>query len=336
MYFPFFVNPKTKQVSLKKDKDFSAEVIPKLSDGEDGRWRWGKDTAEARLDELTGDQVGPESRWDVFQIDFAETESGVKRIKPKTVWMGPEFANEAGNLEVKKLFGKTVFDTCKPVGLINYCIEQAMDKDGIVLDFFAGSGTTAQSVLETNNADGGTRKFILVQLPEQVDKEGYKTISDITKERVRRVIKKITTESEKPKELKIGFKVFKLDESNFKTWNTNPESGLQKQLELHVDHVLPNRSQDDILFEILFKSGFSLTTNIEKQTIAKKTVFSVAGGMLLICLEKDLTLELIRSLAELKPERVVCLDQGFAGNDQLKTNAVQIFRTKGIASFKTV
>ena len=337
MFYPFFVNPQTKQVSIKKSGDFSIEVIPKLSDGVEGRWRWGKETSETRIDELVGDTVGPEQRWDVFQIDYADGESGAKRIKPKTVWMGPEFSNEAGNLEVKRLFGKTVFDTCKPVGLITYCLEQAMDKDGIALDFFAGSGTTAQSILEANANDGGKRKFILVQLPEHIERDDYKTISDITKERVRKVIKNIKSEnSESSKDNDLGFKLFKLDSSNFKIWNSNPQAELPKQLELHVDHVLVERSKDDILYEILLKSGFSLATKVETQKVGKQTIYSIASGMLLVCLEDNLTLDLIKHIAEQKPERVVCLDQGFANNDQLKANAVQIFRTKGIASFKTV
>lgn len=336
MFYPFFIDPLTKRVSLARCEKHSIEVVPKLSDGEDGRWRWGKDTAESRVDELIGGQVGPDARWDVFQIDYAETEDGVKRIKPKTVWMGSEFSNEAGNLEVKKLFGKTVFDTCKPVGLISYCIEQAMDQDGIVLDFFAGSGTTAQAVLEANKKDGGSRKFILIQLPEPVEEENYCTISDITKDRVKRVIQKIMSDPELIPENSLGYNVFKLDESNFKVWSSPNKDQLENQLELHVEHILSDRSSMDILYEILLKSGFPLTTEIKQEQLCDKVVYSVAGGMLLICLEGDLTLELIRHIAEKSPERVVLLDQAFSGNDQLKTNAVQIFKAKGIPSFKTV
>ncbi len=337
MFYSFFVNPQTKKVSLMKSDDFHIEVVPRLSDGEDGRWRWGKETSEARIDELLGATVGPDQRWDVFQIDYAEGESGAKRIKPKTVWMGAEFSNESGNLEVKRLFGKTVFDTCKPTGLITYCLEQAMDKDGIALDFFAGSGTTAQSILEANVADGGQRKFILVQLPEFTKRDDFRTISDITKERVRKVIKNIKSEnSTSLKGIDLGFKLFKLDSSNFKVWNSDSRSALPKQLELHLDHVLPERSTHDILYEILLKSGFPLTTKVKVRKVGNQEVYCIADGMLLVCLEDELTLELIRHIADQKPERVVCLDHGFANNDQLKANAVQIFRTKGIASFKTV
>jgi adenine-specific DNA-methyltransferase len=108
------------------------------------------------------------------------------------------------------------------------------------------------------------------------------------------------------------------------------------QLELHVDHIRDGRTPDDLLCEILLKSGFPLTTPVETIQLAGKTVHSVAAGMLLICLERELALELIRAMAEKKPERIVCLDEGFAGNDQLKANAVQLFKTKGVTSFKTV
>ena len=136
-----------------------------------------------------------------------------------------------------------------------------------------------------------------------------------------------------------GFRVFKLAESNFNPWNADvphDASALEQQLELHVDHIRDGRTADDLLYEVLLKSGFPITTPVEMLTLAGKAVYSVAGGALFICLERALTLELIRAMAEKKPERVVCLDEGFAANDQLKANAVQIFKTKGITSFKTV
>lgn len=136
-----------------------------------------------------------------------------------------------------------------------------------------------------------------------------------------------------------GFRVFKLAESNFKTWDADQSKdaqGLGQQLELHVDHIREGRTPHDLLYEILLKSGFPLTTPVESLTLAGKKVYSVSGGAMLICLERELTLEAIRAMASMQPERVVCLDTGFAGNDQLKANAVQIFKTKGVTSFKTV
>jgi adenine-specific DNA-methyltransferase len=250
-----------------------------------------------------------------------------------------------GTAEIRALFGEEVFDFSKPSSLLVRLAKQGSGDDGIVLDFFAGSGSTAHALLELNKQDGGNRKFILVQLPERTGREDYATIAEITKERVRRVIKQLNKEGADKLDLvgsekqDRGFRVFKLAESNFKPWNAEAPKdteGLAKQLELHVDHIRDGRSADDILYEILLKSGFPLTTPVEPLTLESKAVHSVAGGALFICLERELTLELIRAMAEKKPERVVCLDEGFAGNDQLKANAVQIFKNKGVTSFKTV
>ena len=137
----------------------------------------------------------------------------------------------------------------------------------------------------------------------------------------------------------MGFKVFKLQSSNFKAWNAEQpkdDAELVKQLTLHVDHLIDGRTQEDVLYELLLKSGFPLNTKVEKITLAEKNVFSVADGMMLICLEKELTPEVIKAMADKKPERVVCLDAGFADNDQLKTNAVQTMKSKGVTKFQTV
>jgi adenine-specific DNA-methyltransferase len=260
-----------------------------------------------------------------------------------------EFAGhtDSANQELKELFGDKVFDTPKPKRLIKRMIQLAATAhdDCIVLDFFAGSGTTAQAVLELNSEDGADRSFILVQLPEPTGRQDFSTIAEVTKERVRRVIKRLNeTDSgqlalEPNRKLDRGFRVFKLAESNFRPWKAEiPHEAqlLEQQLELHVHHIREGRRTDDLLYEILLKSGFHLATPVETRTLAGKTVYLVASGALVICLERELTMEIVRAIAECKPERVVCLDEGFSGNDQLKANAVQIFRTKGVTSFKTV
>jgi adenine-specific DNA-methyltransferase len=238
------------------------------------------------------------------------------------------------------------YDYAKPLTLIEYLVRIGCEaSDGIVLDFFSGSGTTGEAVANVNRKDGGNRNFICVQLPEESPDGRFANIAEIGKDRIRRVLEALdggrqtqlpiaTTPTD------LGFKVFKLAESNFKTWKANVESGntavLQEQLELHVDHIREGRTTDDILYEILIKSGYPLTTPVETLTLAGRKVYSAQTGAFLICLERELTFELIRAMAERKPERVVCLDEGFSGNDQLKANAVQIFKTKGVTSFKTV
>jgi adenine-specific DNA-methyltransferase len=241
-----------------------------------------------------------------------------------------------------------VLDTVKPVALVRRMLQlstRAADRD-IVLDFFAGSGSTGHAVIAQNAEDGGNRRFVLVQLPEPLPKpeKALKTIADICKERLRRVIQKLDADDSSKLDLKDGhkpdrgFRVFELSESNFKPWNAavpNDALALEKQLELHVSHIQEGRTDQDILYEILLKSGYPPTTEVQTVTVAGKTVFSVAGGQLLVCLERKLTLELIRAMAEAKPERVVCLDEGFAGNDQLKTNAAHIFEPTDRREAKT-
>jgi len=250
----------------------------------------------------------------------------------------------AGTQELRALFGADIIPFPKPSQLIKSLAEQVLGEDDVVVDFFAGSGTTAHAVLELNRQDGGARNFVLVQLPEPTGRDDFPTIADIAKERVRRVARKLDEEDAeklrfKGNRLDRGFRVFKLAASNFEPWEAEkPKDAdtLGKQLELHVGHIRAGRSGQDLLYEILLKSGFPLTTPIEALTLEGKTVYSVAGGDLLVCLDRALTLEVIRAMAARQPARVVCLDVGFAGNDQLKANAVQTFKTKGVAKFQTV
>ena len=201
-------------------------------------------------------------------------------------------------------------------------------------------------MLSQNAEDGGNRRFILVQLPEPLPKpeKVLKTIADICKERLRNVIRKFDNDKAGKLELRAsqaprGFRVFRLAESNFTPWNAElpkDATSLAQQLELHINHNREGRTADDILYELLLKSGFPLTTPVETKDVGGKSVYCFASGALIICLQKELTLEALRAIADLKPERVVCLDEGFAGNDQLKANAVQTFKAKGVTSFKTV
>ena len=255
----------------------------------------------------------------------------------------------AGTNELTSIFGKKdVFDNPIPTGLLKSFVKWNLKDKEIILDFFSGSCTTTHAVLDLNKEDGGNRKFIMVQLPEPTDENseahnaGYKTIADIGKERIRRVIKKINKEKEGTLDFgdskqDLGFKVFKLDKSNFKIWDGDVgEKPIHEQLALAIDHIDPNSKEEDILYEILLKSGFELTTPVETLTLEDKKVYSVAEGALLICLEKNLTKELIRTIAKMEPQRVACLDSGFEGNDQLKTNAVQIMKSFSVESFRTV
>jgi len=359
LFFPIFVCEEDGSISLEETASHQYKVLPiKPTTKEEGRWRWSKEKISTHIGMVIAQRIKRDSivQWDIFQKDYLLNANGEQKgTKPKTIWDEKEFNYQNGTNELKELFdGKEVFDFPKPVALQKRIIELGSGAEDIILDFFAGSCTTAHAVLNKNMEDDSNRKFIIAQLPEPCEenteafKAGYKTIADVGKERIRQVIKKSGREQainrrklfdKEDTELDLGFKVFKLDRSNFRLWDSNVEKEketLKKQLELHVDHVDTTRSQEDILYEILLKSGFPLTTKIDAISLEGKRVFCIAEGAMLICLEGELTAEVIKSMAEKEPSRVVCLDEGFKGNDQLKTNAVQIMKSNKVTSFRTV
>jgi adenine-specific DNA-methyltransferase len=321
---------------------WGGEVLPKR------QWWWSRERVLRALENEELHFLRKGEDVSVSYKQYLRDEDGeIRGQKPFSVI--DRFYTQHGTEDLGSLFDREVIAQFpKPVGLVEQLTALGIPEPGtsdIVLDFFAGSGTTAHAALDLNKQDGGDRKFILVQLPEPTGREDYPTIADITKERVRRVIAKLNDEDAGKLNLgggaapDRGFRVFKLAESNFKPWDAqvaHDAQALEEQLGLHVDHVREGRSDEDLLYEILLKSGFPLTTSVVEVPMAGKTVYAVADGALFICLERNLTLEVIRTMVDSRPERVVCLDEGFAGNDQLKANAVQIFKTKGVTSFKTV
>ncbi len=275
--------------------------------------------------------------------------------RPSPLWNDIAGSKKA-SIDLKCLMDNKVFDNPKPEEAIFRLIQISPDQvsDGIILDFFSGSATTAHAVLDLNKQYGVNQKFIMIQLPEpcspgsEAFKAGYKTIADIGKERIRRVIKKIEAErSEKGKEkqpglfedqeqetasLDLGFKVLKLDKSTFKPWKKISSLASKEDLidavQSHLYNIEPQATQEDLLFEILLKAGFMPTVKIDKKKMAGKTVYDIEEGALLICLEYELTRELIDAVAQAEPQQFICLDKGFHGNDQLKANAMQTFSAR--------
>lgn len=180
LFYPIYFDKVNGEISLDK-KDNLIEITPKLSNGENGNWRWGKETFLKRLSEIEIRIVKTRNEYDVFQKDYLEKDGISKRVKPKSFWHGSEFSSEAGTLQLKKIFQEKSFETPKSVDFIEYCLQQASNKDSIILDSFAGSGTTAHAVLNLNKQDGGNRKFILIEMEDYAN--------TITAERVKRVIK---------------------------------------------------------------------------------------------------------------------------------------------------
>ena len=272
-------------------------------------------------------------------------------ITPET-WLPRERGgdNKIARYELKDIFPENLFDTPKPSKLISYLITiSGVEKDAIILDFFSGSATTAHAVMKLNAEDGGHRKFIMVQLPEKTDekseayKAGYKNICEIGKERIRRAGKQIlsaggqlsmdrvrldtnSTLNTPNSTLDVGFRCLRLDSSNMENVYYTPEEVSQQDLFSLVDNVKPDRTPEDLLFQVMLDLGVLLSSPIEVKEIAGKKVFNVAEGFLLACFDHDVTEETVKAIAQMKPYYAVFRDSSMA-NDSVATNFDQIFET---------
>ncbi len=255
------------------------------------------------------------------------------------------YDNSSDTREIKNMFKGLVFENPKPREMIYHIMSMIqLNKNDLILDFFAGSGTTAHAVMQLNSEDGGNRKCISVQLPEKTDekseafKAGYKNIAEISKERIRRAAKKIKQENP-DYQGDLGFKVFKLDSSNIKRWDASFDN-LKQNLIDAVDYIKQDRSNDDIVYEILLKYGLDLAVPIEIREIAGAKIYIIGLGALVICLDKNITMEVVNGICTLKTElspeimRVVFSDNGFR-DDVIKTNAIATLKRAGIEDIKS-
>ncbi len=284
MFFPLYVDPSTRKVSVARSDQFSVEVLPRKSTGEDGRWMWGKKTVGDNLDRVEARLISTRAEWDIFVCDYLVTDEGEKRKRKfKTIWNDKALNYQNGTRELKELFStnQPLVDYPKPTHLLRQIAVMAGGDTGdIYLDFFAGSCTSAQAVLELNRENGGNRQFIMVQLPEPTPdgsparKAGYETIADIGKERIRRVIAQMQPKRKgqlrfnarkTPEDL--GFKVFKLAPSNYRSWTGvdehTPEAYI-KQMALFIDPLLDGWTPEDVIYEVALKDrGYGLNCRME-------------------------------------------------------------------------
>lgn len=245
MYYPFFVNPDTGRVSLQQSEEFSTITHPVKSNGVNGRWRWGSETAQKNIDFLVAVEVG--NKYNVYEKDYYESDEGARRVKPKSVLSGAAYSTDVATKEYRAIMGET-FISPKPVAMLKDLITYATNpkENAIILDFFAGSGTTAHALLKQNIEDGGNRKFICVQLPEEIEqskeayKVGYRTIFDITKDRIIKTSEKLAQDYPESY-FEQGFKVFKTCE------NFLPSSNYRelKQLTLSQSDTPPSTTGFD-------------------------------------------------------------------------------------------
>lgn len=240
--------------------------------------------------------------------------------------------------ELKNLFdGSVPFDTPKPTRLVERILTIATDKDSYILDFFSGSATTAHAVMKKNMEEGGNRKYILVQLPEKGNSPQYETLCEIGKGRIRRAGKQILsagggqlsfseTQPDQSAPIDIGFRCLRLDSSNMENVYYTPEETRQQDMFSLVDNVKPDRTPEDLLFQVMLDLGVLLSSPIEVKEIAGKKVFNVADGFLLACFDHDVTEETVKAIAQMKPYYAVFRDSSMA-NDSVATNFDQIFET---------
>ncbi len=242
--------------------------------------------------------------------------------------------SQEGTQEVSKLLDGGFFSGPKPQRLMRRLLTLAnTEKDSIILDFFSGSGSMGHAVMQMNTDDGGHRRFIMVQLPEQTDekseayKAGYKTICEIGKERIRRAGRKIREEAGlTAPDLDIGFRVLRLDSSNMQDVYYNPTEVVQSLLDLTTDNIKPDRTPEDLLFQVMLDLGVELSSTISETMIDGKKVFDVADGFLLACFDTGVTTETVTAIAKKKPYYAVFRDSSMA-NDSVATNFDQIFET---------
>jgi len=241
--------------------------------------------------------------------------------------------NQESDKEFLELFDKKYFDYTKPIKLIYNLVKSNFTEEGIILDFFSGSATTAHAVMQLNSEDGGNRKFIMVQLPEKTDekseafKAGYKNICEIGKERIRRAGKKIKEESPlTTQDLDTGFRVLKLDSTNMQDIYYSPKDISQADLFSQVDNVKPDRTGEDLLFQVMLELGATLDSKIEATTVAGKTIYNVAEGYLVACFDPDVTDEVVKVIAQMQPAYAVLRDTSMK-DDSTATNFEQIFKT---------
>lgn len=250
--------------------------------------------------------------------------------------------NTKGTNEIQELFDAKIFSFPKSTILLKSLLEQGCNKDAIVLDFFSGSGTTAHAVMQLNAEDGGNRKFIMVQLPEECDenseakKAGYDTICEIGKERIRRAGRKIKEEAGlTAQNLDIGFRVLRLDESNMQNVYYTPEHMAQSLLDFTTDNIKPDRTPEDLLFQVMLELGVLPSSKITETVIDGKKVFDVADGFMLACFDSGVTTETVTAIAKKQPYYAVFRDSCMA-SDSVATNFDQIFETYSPSTVRKV
>ena len=329
-WYPIYVDVENQRLSINKEdlKGTVLEVYPKTKVGVEMSWKVLPNSAQTLI-------KNGELEISVDRDGFITIMEKIRETQViKTHWIRKEYnAIQYGTKVVNDLLQANIFDFPKSIYLIEDVIKLFCPKNGLVLDFFSGSGTTAHAVMLANSNDGGNRKFIVAQIPASCDtkseayKNGYKTICEIGKERIRRAGVKIKEESPMTTtDLDTGFRVLKLDSTNMKDVYYNPADYELSLFETIADNIKEDRTPEDLLFQVMLDLGVLLSSKIEESIIGGKKVFNVADGFLYACFDENVTEEVITEIAKKTPYYFVMRDSSMA-NDSVATNFEQIFTT---------
>lgn len=376
LYFPLYITQDNRCL-ISRESDEDIEIYPRTND-KDMSWRWSKSKfLREPYNVIVSRSVNGIS---IFKKQRPEI-GDIPSKKPKSILYKPEYSSGNGTNELKTLLGNRIFSNPKPFELISDILRIGnSSSDDIILDFFSGSATTAHAVMELNKEDGGNRQFIMVQLPEPCGKDteafkaGYKNICEIGKERIRRVIKKIEAEYAEPEKSTqgeldlgapakqkpdLGFKVFKLDTSNFIPWDSNPDNLSEETLQRSLSNIKLDRSQQDLLYELFLKLGVTLNTPYQKVELAGKYMYDIGYGSIYACLDDDLDMDFCKAMiayhdaqfpkeesTDKKEERelekyrletttFIFRDSSFA-DDNIKTNILQTLRQMGLTNIRAI
>lgn len=318
LYYPFYVNPNSKtkdgfyEIGLENRPGWIEVYPPKsVKNGVQFVWRWGKEErSRTNLNkEIVGYKVDNE-----FRI-VQKMRNSAKLIRSFLYDGG--YTSRKGTAEVEEIIGSKIFSFPKPVELIKLFLKSASNEDSIVLDFFSGSGTTAQAVMELNNEDNGNRRFILVQLPEKIDEKEFETICDLGQERIRKAAKKIKQETNA--NIDYGFRVYRVDSSNMKDVYYKPSDLGQTNLFDMMSNIKEDRTPEDLLTQVMLDLGLTLDLKIEAKNILNNKVFYVADNALVACFDDIVDINIIDEICKCKPLKVVFKDMSFK-SDKDKIN----------------
>ena len=341
LYFPLWISPDDGTVSTEKDSAHTIERLPLAGDGTPTCWTWSKAKVETENEYIFGEASG-NGEWRVFRKDYLD-EGIAAYTMAKSLQVDAEFNNDYGKKRIKELFGSNVMSFPKPPALMKRILEIGSSKDSLVVDFFSGSATMADATMSLNSEDAGKRRFIMVQLPEVIDstteaaKAGFKTICDLGEKRICLAGEKIADEiDEANKQLELGaepkaypdlgFRVLRIDSSNFKDSYLTPGETEQASLLDLVDNVKEGRSDLDLLFEVLPKLGIPYSTKIEERELCGKKVFFVDDNKLAACFDRNVGADTIEEMAKAKPWYAVIRDASMA-DDATHANYEELFRT---------